>query len=151
MGQLIDDLLAFSRLGRQEMRPTDIDMRELAREVFNDLESSEPERKLEVRIEPLPSTRGDRPMIRQVFVNLLSNGIKFTRMRETAIIEVGYETEDSENIYYIKDNGVGFDTRYTDKLFGVFQRLHTSAQFEGTGVGLAIVQSIIHRHGGRVG
>ncbi len=98
----------------------------------------------------LPPAHADGDLIHQVFANLLSNAVKFTRTRETPIIEVGYDTEDRENVYYVKDNGVGFDMRYADKLFGVFQRLHTIEEFEGTGVGLAIVHSIIRRHGGRV-
>ena len=150
MGQLIDDLLAFSRLGRQEMNLAEIDMGELARTVFDQLKAMTPERLVDLTVGALPIAYADRSLIRQVFVNLLSNGIKFTRMRETAIIEVGYEIEDSENIYYVKDNGVGFDMRYVEKIFGVFQRLHGADEFEGTGVGLAIVQSIVQRHGGRV-
>ena len=150
MGQLIDDLLALSRLSRQEMNLAEIDMGELARIVFDQLMAMTPERLVELTVGALPIAYADRSLIRQVFVNLLSNGIKFTRMRETAIIEVGCEIDDSENIYYVKDNGVGFDMRYVGKIFGVFQRLHGADEFEGTGVGLAIVQSIIQRHGGRV-
>ena len=150
MGQLIDDLLAFSRLGRQEMKLTDIDMGELARSVLNDLGSSDPERKLDVHIGTLPSARGDRAMIGQVFANLLSNGIKFTQPKDTPRIEIVHKSEDKENTYCVKDNGVGFDMRNAEKMFGVFQRLHGADEFEGTGVGLAIVQSIIQRHGGRV-
>lgn len=150
MGQLIDDLLAFSRLGRQEMRVGKIDMAGLAKAVFDELRMTAPERAAHLSVGALPCALADRSLIRQVFVNLLSNAIKFTRTRETAALEVGCETEDGENIYYVKDNGVGFDARYAEKLFGVFQRLHTNAEFEGTGVGLAIVHSIIKRHGGRV-
>ena len=105
---------------------------------------------LQLNIKELPTALGDQPMIRQVIVNLLSNAIKFTRPREPSIIEVGGWSKENENIYYVKDNGVGFDIKYVNKLFGVFQRLHTRSEFEGTGVGLAIVQRIIHRHGGRV-
>ena len=147
MGQLIDDLLAFSRLGRQEMKLTDIDMGELTRGVSNELVS---DRRVEVRIGTLPPARGDPAMIRQVLVNLLSNGIKFTQPKDTSRIEIGHRNGNNENTYYVKDNGVGFDMRYVEKIFGVFQRLHGTDEFEGTGVGLAIVQSIIQRHGGRV-
>lgn len=150
MGQLIDDLLAFSRLGRQEMRMGEIDMVELARGVFDELTMTVRERSVHLNIGALPSARADRSLIRQVFVNLLSNAVKFTRTRERAVIDIGYESENGECIYYVKDNGVGFDARYADKLFGVFQRLHTGDEFEGTGVGLAIVHSIVHRHGGRI-
>ena len=149
MGQLIDDLLAFSRLGRQEMNPVDINMEELASAVFEELESTVPELKLRLSIGALPPARGDRAMIHQVFVNLLSNAIKFTRSEEPAVIDIGYKAEHDQGMYYVKDNGVGFDMKYAHKLFGVFQRLHTPDEFEGTGVGLAIVQSIIQRHGGR--
>lgn len=149
MGQLIDDLLAFSRLGRQEMKMGEIDVVEVAKAVFDELIVTVPERSVYLNIGALPSARADRSLIRQVFVNLLSNAVKFTRTQEKGVIDVGYESENGENIYYVRDNGVGFDPRYADKLFGVFQRLHTSDEFEGTGVGLAIVQSIIQRHGGR--
>ena len=151
MGQLIDDLLLFSRLGRQELRASDIDMGRLAKAVSEELKLAVPERRggiyLSINFHP---SHGDQAMIRQVFVNLLSNAVKFTRPKERAVIEVDGRSEGNENIYTVKDNGVGFDMQYVNKLFGVFQRLHSSEEFEGTGVGLAIVQRIIHRHGGRV-
>jgi len=150
MAQLIDDLLVFSRLGRQEIRISGIKMEKLVKDVFDEHALAVPERKIQFDIRELPSAKGDQALIRQVLTNLLSNSIKFTRSKETARIEVGCRREGNENIYYIKDNGVGFDMQYGDKLFGVFQRLHSSQEFEGTGVGLAIVQRIIHRHGGRV-
>jgi len=150
MGQLIDDLLMFSRLGKQEIRTSDISMEKLVANSFKELVTHLPERKIELNIKILPSSRGDPSMIRQVFTNLLSNAIKFTKPKGEAIIEVGGSNEGDENVYYVKDNGVGFDMQYVNKLFGVFQRLHSSEEFEGTGVGLAIVQRIIHRHGGRV-
>lgn len=150
MGHLIDDLLSLSRLGRQEMKLQNIDMRELAESVFAELESGNPARKIELSIAALPPARGDRGMIRQVLVNLFSNALKFTEPREIARIEVGCRPEGGENAYYVKDNGVGFDASYAEKMFRVFQRLHRADEFEGTGIGLAIVQSIIRRHGGRV-
>lgn len=150
MGQLIDDLLAFSRLGRQEMKLQEVDMAELAKSVFEELTPMVSDRAISLNVRDLPRSHADGALIQHVFANLLSNAIKFTRMRETAIIDVGYEIEDSENVYYVKDNGVGFDMRFVEKIFGVFQRLHGADEFEGTGVGLAIVQSIIQRHGGRV-
>jgi signal transduction histidine kinase len=150
MGQLIDDLLVFSRLGRQEIKKSDIDMGKLATSVFKELRLSAPERKIKLNIKTLSSSQGDSSMIRQVFTNLLSNAVKFTRPKDTAAVEVGGSEEKTESIYYVKDNGVGFDMQYVNKLFGVFQRLHSTTEFEGTGVGLAIVQRIIHRHGGRV-
>ncbi len=150
MGQLISDLLAFSRLGKQEMRSSEVDMNDLAIVVFEELKLANPERAISFQVKPLPAARGDHKMIRQVFVNLLSNAIKFTRPRETAAIEVGAMTEDTENVYYVKDNGAGFDMQYSGKLFNIFQRLHSREQFEGTGVGLAIVHRIVQRHGGRV-
>ncbi|MCI0540883.1 MAG: PAS domain S-box protein [Verrucomicrobiales bacterium] len=150
MGRLIDDLLAFSRLGRQEMRPAEIEMSELARTVCTELQATAPERKLQFRLQPLPPAHGDPAMIRQVFVNLISNAIKFTGPRDVAMIEVGAVEEENHNVYFVKDNGVGFEMKYADKLFGVFQRLHRDDEFAGTGVGLAFVQRIIQRHGGRV-
>ncbi|MEK7700065.1 MAG: PAS domain S-box protein [Planctomycetota bacterium] len=150
MGQLIDDLLAFSRMGRREMTHSDIDMAGLARAVYEELRTATPERMLQFTVNTLPPARGDQSMIRQVFANLLSNAVKFTRPRESAIVEVGGRAEERENVYYVMDNGVGFDMQYVNKLFGVFMRLHSVEEFEGTGVGLALVQRIIHRHGGRV-
>jgi len=105
---------------------------------------------VEFNTTPLPPARGDKGMIRQVFANLLLNAVKFTKPRDIAKIEVGGYNEDSKNVYYVKDNGAGFDMRYKDKLFGVFQRLHNGEEFEGTGIGLAIVQRIINRHGGQI-
>jgi light-regulated signal transduction histidine kinase (bacteriophytochrome) len=150
MGQLIDDLLKFSRMGRHEMISVRINMEELAREVYEEFKAYVPERTIQVKFDEFPPSRGDRSMLREVYVNLLSNAIKFTRPREEAVIEIGGAPGENEHTYYVRDNGVGFDMRYVDKLFGVFQRLHGMEEFEGTGVGLAIVQRIIHRHGGRV-
>jgi len=150
MGQLIQDLLAFSRLGRQKIVTVEINMEELVREVFEELKSLLPNRKIEFKLRPLPKVIGDLMMLRQVFVNLLSNALKFTKGREIAMIEVGFRQEENEGFYYVKDNGVGFDMRYVDKLFGVFQRLHTVEEFEGSGIGLALVKRIITRHNGKV-
>jgi two-component system sensor kinase len=150
MGRLIDDLLAFSRLGRQEMRPAEIEMNELTRAVWAELLATAPERELQFHLQPLPPAYGDQAMVRQALVNLLSNAIKFTGPREVAVIEAGAEEEENHNVYFVKDNGVGFEMKYADKLFGVFQRLHSDDEFAGTGVGLAFVQRIVQRHGGRV-
>jgi PAS domain S-box-containing protein len=150
MGRLIDDLLTFSRMGRQEMAPSRVDMTALARSVFEEQEAQAPGRTLKLELKPLPSTRGDPAMMRIALGNLLSNAIKFTRRRDLAVIEIGTRQEDGQTVYYVKDNGVGFDMTYAHKLFGVFQRLHSPEEFEGTGVGLAMAQRIIHRHGGRI-
>jgi signal transduction histidine kinase len=150
MGQLIDDLLALARLGRKELGLTRLDMAELAQAVFDELRAAYPERNLQIEIQPLPAVLGDRVMFRQLLVNLLDNAIKFTRDREPAVIQVSGWSEGKENVYCIKDNGVGFDMRYVNKLFEVFQRLHPQEEYGGTGVGLAIVKRVIDRHGGRV-
>jgi signal transduction histidine kinase/HAMP domain-containing protein len=150
MGELIDDLLALSRLGRKDIDVSDIDMNRVVKSLFDDLGLETDKQKVEFHIKPLPPASGDTGMIRQVFANLLLNAIKFTKPREAAVIEVGGYNEDSKNIYYVKDNGVGFDMRYQNKLFGVFQRLHNEEEFKGTGIGLAIVQRIINRHGGQI-
>jgi light-regulated signal transduction histidine kinase (bacteriophytochrome) len=150
MGQLIDDLLAFSRTNRQALRPSVIDLGQLAQAVFDECRNQARGRKLRFTLHPLPLARGDPPMLRQVLANLIGNAVKFTCSRETAEIEFGGRVENGQNLYYLKDNGVGFEMKYVHKLFGVFQRLHTETEFEGTGVGLAIVQRVIHRHGGRV-
>jgi PAS domain S-box-containing protein len=149
MGQLIDDLLTFARLGRHPLDKQTVDMRELVLRTWNELIQSQSERKIEFGVGQLPSCDGDSSLLHQVWVNLLSNSIKFTRKTEKAKIEIGF-TNGREIIYFIKDNGTGFDMRYADKLFGVFQRLHRPEEFEGTGVGLAIVERIIRRHGGRI-
>ena len=150
MGQLIDDLLAFSRLGRREMKVTGLDMETLVHNVIEELQNTLEDRKVEWDLKPLPATRADRTLMHQVWVNLLDNALKFTRLQETAIIEVGCRSAGDEDIYYVKDNGVGFDMQFSHKLFGVFQRLHRFEEFDGTGVGLALVQRIVQRHGGRV-
>jgi PAS domain S-box-containing protein len=150
MGQLIDDILKFSRAGRLELSNSEIDMEAMAHEVFAELQPVMDERKLHVEIEHLTPVFGDRAMMRQVFINLLSNALKFSHKLDFAKIKVGCSVEGGEAVYYVKDNGAGFDMQYADKLFGVFQRLHSEAEFEGTGIGLAIVKRIVTRHGGRV-
>ncbi len=150
MNKLINDLLGFSRLGRQTMTVSTVNMDELARFVAEEQRGSEPARNIQIEILPLPEALGDRLLLHQVFVNLLSNALKYTQRKPSAMIEVGCNTEGSQNRYYVKDNGAGFDMRFVDKLFGVFQRLHHADEFEGTGIGLALVQRMIHRHGGRV-
>ncbi len=150
MGHLIDDLLTFSRLGRQQMMATQVDLGALAQAVFEELVAQTPGRNIRFVVPAVPPAWADKAMLRQVLVNLLANAFKFTRPRAEAVIEFGYAPEVDGGAYYVKDNGVGFDMHYVDKLFGVFQRLHSTAQFEGTGVGLALVSRIIARHGGRV-
>ncbi len=149
MGQLIDDILQLSRAGRQEMKLTKIDLEKLFQSVFDELKQSQQDRDIQLEIEPLPQVYGDRTLLKQVISNLLSNSFKFTT-RKTAVIQVGFQVEKNEYIYYIKDNGVGFNMKYSGKLFGMFQRLHGQNEFEGTGVGISIVQRIIRRHGGDV-
>ncbi len=150
MGLLIDDLLSFSRLSRMEMCHSWIDMQEMVQSVFHELTQTEGHRRIDFQVEALAPAAGDPGMIRQVWVNLLSNALKFTSQRQRAVIQVGCTREGKEVVYFVQDNGAGFDMKYSDKLFGVFQRLHSEHEFEGTGVGLAIVQRVIHRHGGRV-
>ena len=150
MGQLVDDLLAFSRLGRkpiakQEMRPAPI-----VEQVVGEARQHAEGRCVNVSVGQLPTVRGDPALLKQVFVNLVGNAFKYTRQRAEAEVEIGARAIDGEQVFYVRDNGVGFDMKYADKLFGVFNRLHRAEDFEGTGVGLAIVQRIIERHGGRV-
>jgi two-component system sensor kinase len=150
MGRLIDDLLAFSRLGRKHMSMTKMNMDDLVREVWKELQVINSDRNMILTVNSIPPGYGDRTLIKQVYSNLLSNAVKFTKHKDAAHIEAGGYTDGNEAVYYIRDNGAGFDMAYYDKLFGVFQRLHSGDDFEGTGVGLATVQRIIHRHGGRV-
>jgi PAS domain S-box-containing protein len=150
MGQLIDDLLAFSQLGRRELKAAELDMGALVKDAVRELQETLGDRTVEWRLQPLPVTRADRALMHQVWVNLLDNALKFTRSRESAVIEVGCRSAGDEDVFYVKDNGVGFDKQYVHKLFGVFQRLHREEEFEGTGVGLALVQRIVQRHGGRI-
>ncbi len=150
MGKMIDDLLSFSRLGRMEISMTILDMEGLINDVWKEIQIINPDRKLVLKVNNIQRGRGDRSLIRQVYSNLLSNAVKYTKLSKEAGIETGSYKQGCEDIYYVKDNGIGFNMDYYDKLFGVFQRLHAADEYEGTGVGLAIVQRIIHRHGGRV-
>jgi light-regulated signal transduction histidine kinase (bacteriophytochrome) len=151
MGCLVDDLLAFARLGRASVRRTHIDPAEIARRVLVDLQPEYAGRAVRIAVAELPPCDADPALLKQVYVNLLSNALKFTRSRADATIEVGSRTGDNNTtVYFVKDNGVGFDMQYAGKLFGVFQRLHRAEDYEGTGVGLAIVERIVSRHGGRV-
>jgi light-regulated signal transduction histidine kinase (bacteriophytochrome) len=163
MGVLIDDLLTFSRLSRSPLNKQAVETGELVRAALEDLSSQRVGRQIDVTVGELPVCQSDAALLEQVWINLLSNAFKYTRRREKAVIEVGcirgpVSVQDAgepgkgkdQNVYFVRDNGTGFDMRYADKLFGVFQRLHRTEEYEGTGVGLAIVQRIIHRHGGRV-
>jgi two-component system sensor histidine kinase/response regulator len=150
MGQLIDDLLRFSSLGRQALSKQSVNISAHVRAVLDELHKKQADRRIEIKISELPDCVGDPSLLRQVLVNLLSNAFKFTRQREKAMIEVGCRQQGGENVYFVRDNGAGFDMRHVEKLFGVFQRFHRADEFEGTGVGLSIVQRIIQRHGGRI-
>ncbi len=150
MGRLIDDLLNLARLGRREIKRHLTPLAPLVEEVRTELEAEVNGRHVDWRIQPLPPVDCDPGLIKQVFANLLGNSLKYTRPRERAVIEVGQSAENGEPIIYVRDNGVGFSMKYADKLFGVFQRLHRSDEFEGTGVGLATVQRIVRKHGGRI-
>lgn len=149
MSRLIDDLLAFSRTARAEVHKTGVDLDALVRSCIQDMAHEIGDRKIEWQIDKLPEVQADAPLLRQVYVNLLANALKYTRPRPSPRIEVGAQTSKNELVLYVKDNGVGFDMRYAHKLFGVFQRLHRASEFEGTGIGLANVRRIIARHGGR--
>jgi signal transduction histidine kinase len=150
MGALIDDLLAFSRLGRAETRASTVSLRDLMNEVVEEMRPDMAGRTVSLRIGDLPDLYCDRSMLRMVFVNLIANAIKFSRPRELAEVEIGSLEDARGVVVFVRDNGVGFDMKYSNKLFRVFQRLHRSEQFEGTGIGLATVQRIIQRHGGTV-
>ncbi len=151
MGRLIDDLLSFSRTGRAEMKPRAINIQQIVEDVRTELSGETENRKIEWKIDVLPNAIGDHNLIRQVYQNLISNAIKYSGKKSAALIEIGcihYQKED--DVYFVKDNGAGFDMQYIDKLFGIFSRLHRTDEFEGTGIGLANVRRIVHRHKGRV-
>ncbi|MDR3418333.1 MAG: response regulator [Nevskia sp.] len=150
MNQLISDLLRLSQLGRKPLELSDVDVDGLVREALREAGAAESGRQVELRIGPLPGCRADAALLRQVYINLLSNAFKYTRNRRPAKIEVGSERQGEETVYFVRDNGAGFDMRYADRLFGAFQRLHRAEEFEGTGVGLSLAQRIVQRHGGRI-
>jgi len=150
MGDLIDDLLAFSRLSRQPLSLRPVQTEAIVQSVLSDLKSQMVGRDVRVTVAPLPECDSDQTLLKQVWVNLLSNALKYTSKREHATVEVGCMDQKGEQVFFVRDNGTGFDMKYSDKLFGVFQRLHREDEYEGTGVGLAIVQRIVHRHGGRI-
>lgn len=150
MSTLIDELLEFSRTGRTELRRTRLDMGEIFRSAFEQLTTPAERERVELRVDALPPADGDPALVRHVVTNLLSNALKFSSGRARPVVEIGSREEGSRVVYFVKDNGAGFDMRYVDKLFGVFQRLHSPAEFPGVGVGLAIVQRIVARHGGTV-
>jgi light-regulated signal transduction histidine kinase (bacteriophytochrome) len=150
LSELIVGLLTFSHLGRQALEQTDVNMEDLAKSVFDEIQAANQKRTLVLELQALPPAFGDRTMIRQVLFNLVSNAFKFTRPKQNPAIEIGFQDGGNQHTYYVRDNGVGFDMQYSNKLFGVFQRLHNVEEFEGAGVGLALVQRIVLRHGGRV-
>ena len=147
MRELIDDLLALSRLGRKPVAPAPIDMQALVHEVVREVLPDNST--VRCRLQPLPPAQGERTLMRQVWLNLIANAVKFSAPRPEPVVEIGAFRDDAQTIYFVRDNGVGFDMRYYDKLFGVFQRLHSDDEFQGTGVGLAIVQRVVAKHGGR--
>jgi light-regulated signal transduction histidine kinase (bacteriophytochrome) len=149
MGVLIDDLLAFSRMGRKEIARLLIDFNKLVEPIVADMKNNAPAG-TRITVHPLHNTQGDPALLAQVYINLISNAIKYSSKKETPEIEIGSGEKEDEYVYYVKDRGAGFDMKYAHKLFGVFQRLHSNEEFEGTGVGLAIVQRIIVKHGGKV-
>ena len=150
MGNLIDDILAFSRMGRQQVRKIELDPNELIEEVLVDLETEIATRKIEIRVDQLPLTLADPVLLKQVFANLIGNAVKFTRKEVSPLVKISCTSDNEKKLFTVQDNGVGFDMKYSDRLFGVFQRMHLDDEFEGTGVGLAIVQRIIQRHGGEI-
>jgi signal transduction histidine kinase len=152
MGLLIENLLDLARLGRKQMQITDIDMNAMVSGIFNDIRASAPDRQVELKCGLLHRVKADPVLMQQILTNLLSNAFKFTRSRNPAIVEVGSRVREAEHdvLFWVRDNGVGFDMKYSNKLFGVFQRLHTDREFDGTGIGLAIVQRAVHRHSGHV-
>jgi light-regulated signal transduction histidine kinase (bacteriophytochrome) len=150
MGHLVDHLLKFSRLGRQPLSKQRVATGPIIEEVLRDARQQAKRRSVSISVGETPIVWGDPALLKQVFANLIQNAFKYTRMRAEAVIEIGSSDIGGERVFFIRDNGAGFDMKYADKLFGVFQRLHRVEDFEGTGVGLAIVQRVVHRHGGRV-
>jgi light-regulated signal transduction histidine kinase (bacteriophytochrome) len=150
MGHLVDDLLAFSRLGRQALKKRQVATGAIVGQVLRDVRERAEGRSVSVSVGDTPSVWGDPALLKQVFINLIDNAFKYTRLRAEAVIEIGSRESGGERVFFVRDNGAGFDMQYADKLFGVFQRLHRAEDFEGTGVGLAIVQRIVQRHGGRI-
>jgi signal transduction histidine kinase len=150
MGQLIDDLLTFARLGKKDLLLTHVDMQGLANTVVNELLQNEDDKDYDIQIAGLPPAEADAGMVKQVLMNLVSNAIKYSSKKEHPVIQIGGEDHENETVYFVKDNGAGFDMAYADKLFGVFQRLHSQEEFAGTGVGLALVKRIIDKHHGTI-
>jgi PAS domain S-box-containing protein len=150
MGRLIDDLLAFSRLSQQPLKKEPVDHKALVFGAIESLKDGHQGRRIELSVGELAASEADPRLIRQVWINLIGNALKYTRSRDPAVVSVGSEIQEGVPVYHVRDNGVGFDMRYAHKLFNVFQRLHRAEDYEGTGVGLAIVQRVIDRHGGRV-
>jgi light-regulated signal transduction histidine kinase (bacteriophytochrome) len=150
MDRLIEDLLRFARLGRQPLSKQVVRVGHLVQEVLNELQKERVDRVVDIHVGDLPDVTADAPLLKQVFTNLLSNALKFTRKKERAIIAIDCERQEGDIVFSVRDNGAGFDMGYASKLFGVFQRLHRQDEFSGTGVGLSLVQRIIHRHGGRI-
>jgi len=150
MGQLIEDILQYSRMVRKPLEKGEVHMKKLTEGVIEEFKGACKDRDIEINVQEMPNCTGDSVMIKQVLVNLISNAIKFTINKQKAEIEVGSKQVDNETVYYVKDNGVGFDMKYSDKLFGLFQRLHSTKEFEGTGVGLAIAQRLMFKHKGRI-
>jgi light-regulated signal transduction histidine kinase (bacteriophytochrome) len=150
MGRLVDDLLSLSKVGRQELSVEKVALNTLLRQAMKDLAPEYSGRKVEWQIGDLYSTECDPGLMKQVFMNLLSNAVKYTGKREHAVIQIGQTMKDDRRVIFIRDNGAGFEMKYVGKLFGVFQRLHKARDFEGTGIGLAIVQRVIRKHGGRI-
>ncbi|MBS1565066.1 MAG: response regulator [Bacteroidetes bacterium] len=150
MGTLVDDLLAFSRMGKRSLTKSRVDFPEMVQQVLADITTTNGTPRAQVQVGTLLNTDGDRSLLYQVYMNLISNAIKYSGKKEKPVIEIGSRQEGNEHVYYVKDNGSGFDMEHAHKLFGVFQRLHSNYEFEGTGVGLAIVQRIVTKHGGRV-
>ena len=150
MDQLIKDLLRLSHLGRQKLIVMPVDVSKLVKSVVDELMQEAQGRSVEIKLEDVPDCLGDASLLKQVFINLFSNALKFTSHKDVAVIELGCQRQKDQLAYFLRDNGAGFDMDYSDKLFGVFQRLHSTAEFEGSGIGLSIVKRIIERHGGRV-